>query len=306
MKKPIVLFALQSPPLLQLLRVSGAWDLRMEPMGDHEGLAENAVLGDRPIPGIGGDIPDVVVVCSPAHLARAKELVFGWGKKIPIVWAAHNGHEPDLIDGWEGPLLTFSASNMATFSLFPREHTYVIRPHVPVERELKLIGSGPLPAFTMRSRPHTRQNIAAKMRVALLDAAAEEAGVPIDTYGQGQPKGFLTAAQKNIQFQYAAAYVSVLPNNAGFGLAEHEALAHGCPLIAMAWSDAHITLAGYGGLCASKAELVEVLRTRCAAHAKDGVGARKAWAESGYDVLRTHYTLPFMDACIGRFLDGLL
>lgn len=306
MTKPIVLFALQSPPLLQLLRACEAWDLRMEPLGDHEGLAESAILRDSPLPGLGTDVPDIVVVCSPAQLRRAKELVFGWGKKIPIVWAAHNGYETELTDGYEGPLLTFSSANMATFALFPREHTYVIRPHVPIVREHKTIGSPPLPAFTMQNRPHTRQNVAAKMRSALLASAIEEAGVTVDAYGQGQPKGFLDAAGKNIRWQYAAAYVSALPTTAGFGLAEHEALAHGCPLVTMAWSDAHITLADYPGMCTSQKELVELLRLvnhENEGHRRD---TRTIFGELGRAALDTHYTPTIMRHGVERFVNGLL
>ena len=311
-KTPIVLFALQSPPLLQLLKTSPFWDLRTELMGDHEGLAESAILATDPIPGLQGDIPDVVVVCSPAQLLRAKEMVLGWGKKTPIVWATHNGHEPELLDGWEGPMLAFSCNNLSTFALVPREHAYVIRPHVPIVREFKGIGGrrlSPAPFLNLRSRPDTRTGFAARSRRALLADALTEAGVETSCYGQGQPLGYLGWLDREGWFLDAAAYVSALPNNAGFGLAEHEALAHGCPLVVLGWGDTPVTLAGYRGLCASKREFVATLRERWEEHrgeAESARASRKLWAEEGYDALRTHYTLAIMDAGVRRFLGGLL
>lgn len=308
--RPIVLFALQAPTLLQLLAADDGWDLRTEPMGDHEALAERAHLAGAPIPGIGADVPAVIVVCSPAQLIRAKEMIFAWGRDIPIVWAAHNGYEPELLDGWEGPLLTFSLNNLATFSLQPREHAYVIRPHMPIVREFKTIsGRGKdHPCFTMQNRPQTRPAHAVQMRNALLASAVEEAGVPHEVYGQDQPRGALGWLTRQTAFRDAPAYVSALPTNAGFGLAEHEALAHGCPLITMTYGDLPLTLAAYSGLCQTRAEMVEKLQNRWGAHQKDRGygGARKSWAEEGFDALATHYTPKIMHDGVGQLLNGLL
>jgi hypothetical protein len=306
--KPIVLFAAQAPTLLNRLVTSPAWDLRAEPMGDHDGIAEMRELG---VPSLAGDTPDVIVVCSPRQLKAARGIAIAAAEPIPIVWAAHNGYEPSLTDGWEGPVLTFSANNLATHTPRSRQHTYVIRPSfqpkpdsrtTPAYRTLRSL-------FTMESRPETRV-FAKSMRAALRGQIVDTSSVPVVTYGQHQPAGYLEAPARERLFRGGSlGYLSCLPTNAGFALAEHEALEAGCPLLALAWGDAHVTLAGYPGLCHSEAQMVRRLE-ELASVVREGdaaIDARRAqYAEAGWDALLTHTTPRIQNDGINAFLDGLL
>lgn len=305
--RPIVLFALQAPTLLPLLAASTLWDLRVLPMGDHEGLAEAA--GVDGLRALGSDTPDVIVVCSPAHRKAAEQLCVTLGKDIPIVWAAHNGYQTELLDGWQGPLLTFSANNLHAHSPESREQTFVIRPHVPRGEELAIGTLFYGGAFTMQNRPSTRQ-FQTRMRGALFDEAVAASGLRVDRYGQDQPLGPLSPSGKRKKFATALGYASCLPTNAGFGLAEHEALAHGCPVFGLLWGDAHVTLADYPGLVSSQAQLTDLFREVATyaglENAARAPELRKNIAQAGYDLLATHYTLDIMDAGIAAFLSGLL
>ena len=154
----------------------------------------------------------------------------------------------------------------------------------------------------MQNRPTTRRHLAVQMRTATLERAAAEAGAAIERFGQGQPSGFLTPERRDTWYGGSLGYVSSLPTNAGFGLAEHEALASGCPLLAMAWGDTPVTLAGYPGLCFDGERLAARLREASARlaepHDKDSIVA-------GFDLLLTHYTRSIMDDGIHAMIAAL-
>lgn len=307
-RRPIVLFALQAPTLLNLLVDTYAWDLRCQPMGDAGALAETALLDPR-IRGLEGDVPDLMVVCSPDHLRAAEQLQADLGKHIPIVWAAHNGYETHLTHKWAGPLLTFSANNLHAHVPDSRENVFVIRPHVPLReihpRAHQNVEAGAHRFFwTMQNRPETR-SIVTQTRVALLARAVDElrdAGVRLTVYGQGHPGGFLPPDKRAEHLCWCPAYVSALPSCAGFGLAEHEALAAGSPLISYAWGDTFVTLADYPGLVHN----LEGLKRQLLHLSVDDGCERKRYKEAGFYALSTHYTRRFMEDGIIRLLDGLL
>lgn len=302
MRPNIVLFAHQSPPLLQLLRKSTVWDLRSEPMGDHHGLAESVYA--EGLPGLVGDRPDVVVVASPAQRQCAERMAKEWGNP-PIVWAAHNGYEPTVTAGWLGPVLCFSAANATTFATEERDRVWVIRPAVEPQPEAVGRYEHPSPLFTMENRPQTRTAPAKKCRARLAEKL-QERRISWRTYGQDQRWGFMGECERSARFATSRGYVSLLPRNAGFGLAEHEALAAGCPLYALPWGDTPVTLAGYPGLSSSPERLERALREATGDTARLWRSRRRRFAEAGHDALRTHYSAPIRDAGIAAFLDGLL
>jgi len=305
-RAPVVLFAAQAPTLLNLLANTDAWDLRCEPMGDAAGLAESALLDPR-IKGLDHETPDLIVVCSPDHLRAAEQLQADIGQHIPVVWAAHNGYEPHLTHKWQGPVLTFSTNNIHAHVPDSREQVYVIRPHLPIVdlHPRQAMCAAPHPFFwTMQNRPSTR-NIITQTRTSLVARAVDELsgqGVHLRVYGQDQTHGFLSPEARREHLIWCPAYVSGLPSCAGFGLAEHEALAAGSPLIAYAWGDTFVTLAGYPGLVHS----FDQLKERLALRALDDIRERSAWKSAGFDLLQTHYTRRIMEQGIERLLDGLL
>lgn len=307
MTPPVVLFALQSPTLLRRLAKSKRWRLRVLPLGDHEGLSEASQLGDvQPLAPEDG-VPYAIVVCSPRQLAAAQELTLQWGRKVPIAWACHNGYEPGLSCGWKGPLLTFSANNLATHATGPREHTYVIRPHFardPVHGPWPE-GMGDKPSFfLMRNRPQTRA-LARASRETLEEDVVERSRIRLAVFGQDQDRGILTPEERDEWFAHATGYLSVLPTNAGFALAEHEALERGCPLFGLRWGDAHVTLAGYPGLRSCADELVGYLEMARRAMDEGPAARRARWSEIGYDLLATHYGARTQDQGVSAFVDGI-
>lgn len=271
-------------------------------MGDHQGMAETRVLqGTQGVPRLAGEVPAAVVVCSPAQLTRAREWVFAWGRPVPIVWAVHNGHERELAAGWEGPLLTFSLNNLGSHGIPSREHAYMIRPaFVPLRSTRETLRDGPL--FTMCNRPGTRRGTEAVAARARLREAVARASVRMDVYGQDQALGYLDLEERHWLFASSRGYVSCLPNDAGFGLAEHEALEAGCPLAAMAWGDTPMTLAGYPGLCRSASALEANLEALAGSSAQE----QARYAIAGWDLLAQHYSPAVRDQTIQAFLDGLL
>jgi len=308
-----VLWALQSPTLLNLLRATDAWDLRVEALGDHEGLAE---ADQGRCPGLAGEEPDVIFVCSPRQLESAQAIARAHGHRPRIVWVAHNGTEGGLVPrSWGGALLVMSAANVHTHAPSGRDQVFVIRPHIAPRfdgRVARVLGQRPKveALWGMRNRP-TSRDVQQRMRTEQLARCVEEADVAgiYQLYGQDTPGGYLTEEERDALFFDGIAYVSSVPTNAGFGLAEHEALALGSRLIAFAWGDARLTLAGYPGIVHSSEQMVHVLRETVAEERADHTRVREkleAWSVCGWDLLATHYSRRTMDLGIEALLAGVL
>lgn len=310
--RPVVLWALQSPTLLTLLAATDAWDLRVEALGDHEGLAE---ADQNRCPGLGGDEPAVIFVCSQVQLDQAQAIARAFGHRPRLVWVAHNGTEGGLVPkSWHGPILTLSAANVHTHAPSGRDQVFVIRPHVPPRRNASDFTSGPnervLTLWGMRNRP-TSRDVQQRMRTEQLAQCLDEAGVRehYTLYGQDTPGGYLTSDARDRLFETGIAYVSAVPTNGGFGLAEHEALALGSRLVAFAWGDARLTLAGYPGLVHSSEQMIHVLRETVneeMRHGSDRWPRLSKWSACGWDLLRTHYSQSTMDLGIEALLEGVL
>ncbi len=308
MKTPIALWALQAPGLLKQLAKSHVWNLRVLPMGDHENLAEAANGDLANVQRLAmGERPDIIFVCTPAHLRAAEEMMAKTGVLVPIVWVAHNGFEMHLVPAdWQGPVLTMSTNNLHAH-LFdnPKRTGYVVRPTYP-PRYADTLPPAPSARFwMMQNRPASRALQTRLLGQEVRTCFEKEIGVPLEVYGQDQPNGFLSLPEKHALIDEGGVYVSFLPQCAGFGLAEHEVLARGGMLLCRAWGDTFLTLADYPGLVSSVDELGKKAKRIASAPA----AMRKSYWENcrarGRDILDLHYSEWFMNQSIARMLTGL-
>lgn len=223
-----VVVAHQSPTLFNQLAKSTEWNLFMSPMGDHEGLAELELCRVPIWPEDSNQFPDLVLVCSPMQLSVARS-------RWPIVkrlWVLHNGMNRSLlpaelesnIDG------AICFSNRVRWLQDGRSvPLFYVSPAYEPDPIWKW---RPGLLWSMISRPLTRDDD----RELVIPAVTRRAG-GCEIFGQERPSGFIGEARKRELLSSCSAYVSCLTRSAGFGLAEHEAMAAGCPIIGGWWGD---------------------------------------------------------------------
>lgn len=222
-----VVAAVQSPGLFDILTTASAWSLKMCNMGDTRGMDEMASMRS---PVFGPQVlkPSVAIVCSPGHLSFAKSV---W-PSAKIVWAIHNGRErwllPQHLESQVTAVICFServrwlASAGKTVPHFFISPAYEPRPRWSWRENL---------FWTLRNRPVGRLDD----RDNVIPAVTE--GLNHTFYGQQQRAGAANAATKEALMASCSAYVSCLDRAAGFGLAEHEVMAAGVPLLGGPWGD---------------------------------------------------------------------
>jgi len=227
---PKVVFALQAPTLLNILAKSPRWRMFVADMGDCRGIAEASLLDAPKWDGLSEGIR-AVFVCTPDQ-RRMAETTF---PNAEIVWVAHNGRQQilNLPESQCEHYLTFShrVQHMVESYLSEAANVRVIVPHYKPAPQWKWAKDV---SFTFNNRPKTREPDAADMMKQVLDRA----GVTDHrVYGQDQPLGFATPEVRAKLYAASSCYLSALPNWAGFGLAQHECLAAGVPLVANTWGD---------------------------------------------------------------------
>lgn len=242
---PVVVWALQAPTLLNRLATSERWQLLWCDLGDAGGLAERSQCNAERFKGPGR--VDYVVVCTELQLKTARSTF----PRAKVLWALHNGRA-DLL-----PAAAAEVSHFVTFShrvaamhagaMGPyREHKI----HVVVpEYEAELAPRGTWShkrdaAWVMKSRPATRR----PDHLRNIRYVSQKSGVTTAIYGQDQERGFLGPAGKDFLMARSTAYLSALPYWAGFGLAEHECLARGTPIVGTRWGDMAIEMPAEYGL----------------------------------------------------------
>lgn len=221
-----VIVAMQAPTLFNQLRRSSEWNLWMEPMGDHEGLMETQ-LAEVPLHGRSDPNPDVVLVCSPSHLQFAQRR---W-PHAKMVWVFHNGYERLLPDAYADAVDGAIAFSHRVCHLQSAASEIDVH-YVSVAYETQPVWSWSRELFwSMRNRPSTRKtDTDMVIAMAMRDRK-------FTCYGQDQPAGFLDSEHRMALMQRCSAYVSCLPRSAGFGLAEHEMMAAGVPVLGTPWGD---------------------------------------------------------------------
>lgn len=301
---PIVLWALQAPTLLRLFQESPEWDMRVEEMGNHEGLAEGAGLR---FARLGADVPDLLFVCSPDQYDAAEALQRRLHASIPVVWVAHNGFEERLVpESFRGPVLVMSANNIHAHVRTIARTVFVIRPALPqcAPFDRRTWSYARARFWTMQNRPSTR-TVDSRARLRATAEAVEAAGGTLEIYGQDQPNGFLLPEQKKVLYREGV-YLSSLHPCGGFGLAEHEAMVHGASIVAVAWGDAAVDWAEYPGLVSSPEELARRVAQIAHETAREQAERRRDEVNEACRLLWRFYDVGRRDAAIRKLCNALL
>lgn len=281
--KPLVVWALQAPTLLNLLARSAAWRLTVADLGDASMLKEAELL--RAERYRSGD-PAVVFVCTPDHLAAARQRF----PRSRHVWVLHNGRRqllPPTADVAETLCLSHHVARL--------QQRDGITGHVVVPAYEPSLGFRwtPNKLFVMMSRPSSRTG----EREHLLNMVERASGKRATRYGQDQAGGFLY--DRAAVYADCSGYLSALPDWAGFGLAEHEALAAGVPVIGnRRWGDMEEELPDYSGLQGSVSE-----QGRAAKRVAEDAEFAAQLSERGIEFISAHRTRARMDAGITSLLE---
>lgn len=218
-----IVFALQSPTLLNQLARTTAWQLTTYDLGDTAGLIEKRWLA---VPWFAGErrSVDFVAVCTPHQYQRAGNLF----PRARLVWVLHNG-QPHMTPQVGKLALAFSRRVAALHAA--RAPNLRIGVAVPAYTpEPRWQSWGPR-VWTLLNRPtHDRSEYLANIQTLAR-------GYPLEAYGQGWTAGVLEGPARLQLEARSAAYLTPLPDWAGFGLAQHECLARGVPLVGSRWGD---------------------------------------------------------------------
>lgn len=218
-----IVFALQSPTLLNQLARTTEWDLSVTDLGDTAGLTELRWLA---VPTFTGKRSEVayVAVCTPHQYQRAGNLY----PRAKRVWVLHNG-QPHMTPRAGRLALCFSHRVAALHAArAPDLRIGVVVPCYAAEPRWQAWGPR---LWTMVNRP------ALDRSEYLGNIQALSKGYPLEAYGQGWTPGILDGPARLELERRCAAYLTPLPDWAGFGLAQHECLARGVPLVGSRWGD---------------------------------------------------------------------
>lgn len=224
---PTVVAAVQSPTLLNILARSSSWKLFACPLGDHENLTEFSALEVPTWQPEHGN-PQAVLVCSPAHLFSARAR---W-PLAKIFWLVHNGRERWLLpaeheDSVSGAIV-FSERLRWLCQAGRRTKFHFVSPAYAPAADWSWAEDR---FWTLRNRPLSRSDDRENLIAALTEDRKHT------FYGQEQRAGFAGPSAIQSIRSSCSAYISALDRSAGFGLAEHECLASGVPIIGGWWGD---------------------------------------------------------------------
>lgn len=285
--KPRVVFALQSPTLLNKLVASKHWKLEVADLGDSS-LAERALL-KAPMY-VSGDV-ELVIVATPDHLRAAKKR---W-PSAKHVWAVHNGRPNMLPPDADGLSVLVFSQKVKELQLWARPHLQIdcVRPFYNAN---KIWAWRENYVWSMLSRPNTRHSVQLLFNREVL----QWSGVNAHFFGEGQQEGFL--ADSLPLMRSCSAYLSSLPFWSGFGLAQHECFEAGVPLVCSRWGDSPTEISTeYFALVDDLFKQAQALKLLAS---PDGRPFAEKLSDLGLEYIRRHRTLLSMEQEIERFLDG--
>lgn len=289
---PSVVFALQSPTLLNALARASTWRLSVSDMGDADDIEERCLL-EAPQSNLA--MPDLVVVCSPLQ-ERIASTRF---PKVPVAWMLHNGRA-DLLPPW--PIRRGIALSERVRRLHARRRPEMRTAVVVPAYECHSDGWNWGPhVWTMLSRPHAERS----EYTEALERLSRGMPIELEWYGQGRERGLLTGARRHCLETYCAAYATPLPLWAGFGLAQHECLARGVPIVGSRWGDMPDEMPDeYVGLTDDPAEQRRVLERLC--DPSEGHALGRYLSELGLNFVRRWRSPERMERSVVAALGALL
>lgn len=265
-KRPVVVAALQSPHLLNNWAEARDWHLYYDLLGDHDGLAETK---DIQLPyfdqsGIHPEKVRAVLVTSPLQLETARSRY----PNARVFWVVHTGYFLDVLPKEHAESIDGIITLTRTVQRIQLEHkpqlmkksNYVIAPYYRPETSWEWT---PNLLWTIRSRAGSRMP-ASKQRFDFVIAGIRKrvtgsSNLKLLFFGQDAPDGYISEKGKRALWRQSSAYISALPIDAGFGLAEHEAMAHGVPIVGSRWGDIDDEMSpDYPSLVTAEEDMVEV------------------------------------------------
>jgi len=254
-----ILAANQSPTLLNnLAQVSDLWTIQVKHTEAHDTLSETSLgLCEE----WDGDQPDQFWACAGHHVHWARTVLPG----VEIVYFLHNGRRDDgeaAKEHFRGlRVVCMSQSNALTAATVGGARS--VHFLSPAYEDNPVWAWLPGIAWSTMSRPSTRDPRSLDIMRKVTESCSAVRSYHV-VYGQDQPAGFLCGAKKRAFLQGSSCYASFVRDDSGFGLAEHEAMAAGVPVIAQAWGDLPAEYPGHPGLCGSPEEVADKVARCCA------------------------------------------
>lgn len=287
MTRPTVVAAIQAPTRLNRWAKSLHWNLIYAELGDAS-FQERELLA---IPRWEGEPAAAVLVCSALQVRTAKKVM----PRVPRVWVHALGrHDRVPFDDVVDIALTHSHSVASQYAS-PTMRVAVIRPAY----EPKLIWSWvPNKVWTMCSRPYARPD---EMMKRIHRAADTLPKGSFSLYGEGTPGGFLFPPRREKLLASCSAYMSSHAKWNGFGNADHEAFAAGCPVVGWRWGDVAAEMPDeYSALTDDTEARIEALHRLL----MDKHYAMDC-SQMGLDLIATYRTQARMDRDVEAFLARL-
>lgn len=300
MRRPIVLAALQAPTLLNNLAQSDAWDLRVVKL-PNTSFKEETLLT---VPWWDGN-PNTVSAfmgCDITHMEWATRFM----PDVPQLVLIHSGLPEQTGELAEGRFCVgFSQANLrALAQVYKPAGMHLLSPSYKELDQWDRLTHGwkwvEHQAWTMFSRPQHRapELVAAFDRLRSMVLQAFPDGHSL--FGEGQPGGFITPEERTAIMSLCSCYLSFIRPWAGFGLAEHECMAAGVPVLGRWWGDLRLECPDHPGLADNDDDLAAMVREAMLNEAyADHV------AEVGLRYIRKYRTLDRLNESVRGLLEVL-
>lgn len=281
-----VVFANQSPTLMNILASSSKWSLSWVPTQDHEDVAEMRLMEARRF--TGGNV-EAALVCAPSQIDFMRRMF----PRAKILWVAHNGYvrQPAHVFRGVDACVAFSSMVSALTKSCTGLPSFFVSPAYEPRRLWTWKNND---FVTIKSRPARRIDDVSSVASYVL------AGMKHTYYGQDQPGGFVSGDAKLAVLRSSSAYASMLHRSAGFGLAEHEAMSVGAPVLGGFWGDMEIEAPKMPSLHWS----LRQLRGIAATLAQDEAFAKEC-SEASLDYIHSYRTRERMDETIESLVDSI-
>lgn len=216
-----VVWALQSPGLINALMPSNRWTIEVANLGDADDFFESTILRAPRWNGLSQGV-SYVFICSPLQFERARASFPG----AKIVQVAHQGYRNRVPVPDSGcPIVCFSKRNLLDLGRWHAGPIYVLTPAFDVQRTWTW---KPNDAWTVCSRAAIRPPMAC---AGVQEIVYRQPSISHKWYGQDNEGGFLGLDAMAAKRAKCSCYLTMLPPGSGIGLTEHECMAAGVPVV---------------------------------------------------------------------------